>query len=94
MLFLVVDGIPSEGQLVTVGNGVIGQQQVWDATVLPQSEVIAAADPEAHAAAGVDEDTAGAEAVANNQQLGSGAMALGPVLSAVAGLSLVSLLFI
>lgn len=37
MLFFVVDGVPSEGQEVMIGNGKIGLQPILDATELPPS---------------------------------------------------------
>ena len=40
LIFLVVDGIPSIGQFITVGSGAIETQQMLSASVLPQSSVI------------------------------------------------------
>ena len=40
MAFLVIDGVPSMGQMIMVGSGQIGQQPLSAATTLPQSSVI------------------------------------------------------
>ena len=45
MIFFVVNGVPSEGEMVLIGNGQIGKQPVGPATVLPQPEVIEKAKP-------------------------------------------------
>ncbi|ORY23526.1 hypothetical protein BCR39DRAFT_452628, partial [Naematelia encephala] len=40
MLFLVVDGVPSIGKMITAGSGAIETQPISAATVLPASSVI------------------------------------------------------
>ncbi|WOO82856.1 Aldehyde oxidase GLOX [Vanrija pseudolonga] len=59
MIFLVVNGIPSEGELVVIGNGQIGTQPIGAATVLPQSQVFVAApnEPVASVSASLVEET-------------------------------------
>ncbi|RSH89553.1 hypothetical protein EHS25_002104 [Saitozyma podzolica] len=42
MIFLVVDGVPSTGQLLTIGSGAIETQTMNAASVLPQSSVVVA----------------------------------------------------
>ena len=39
-IFLVVDGIPSQGEIVMIGSGNIEEQSLLAKTVLPQSQVI------------------------------------------------------
>jgi hypothetical protein len=39
-IFLVVDGIPSQGEMVMIGSGAIETQTMGAKTVLPQSQVI------------------------------------------------------
>lgn len=45
MIFFVVNGVPSEGEMILIGNGQIGKQPIAPATVLPKSEVIEKAAP-------------------------------------------------
>lgn len=45
MIFLVVDGVPSMGEMIMIGNGKIGPQPIADAAVLPAPVVIAAQEP-------------------------------------------------
>lgn len=40
MVFLVVDGIPSTGQMIMIGSGTIGVQTIGKAAVLPPSTVL------------------------------------------------------
>ena len=42
MIFLVVDGIPSEGQMITIGSGSIETQTLLDVAELPPSQVVVA----------------------------------------------------
>jgi alkaline phosphatase len=39
-IFLVVDGIPSQGEIIMIGSGNIEEQSLLAKTVLPQSQVI------------------------------------------------------
>ena len=39
-IFLVVDGIPSQGEIIMIGSGNIEEQTLLAKTVLPQSQVI------------------------------------------------------
>lgn len=39
-VFLVVDGIPSQGQIIMIGSGAIETQALLAKTVLPQSQVV------------------------------------------------------
>ncbi|WWD22747.1 hypothetical protein CI109_107240 [Kwoniella shandongensis] len=40
MIFLVVDGVPSEGKMIMIGSGQIGTQPISAAAVLPESVVV------------------------------------------------------
>ena len=40
LIFLVINGVPSIGQFITVGSGAIETQQMFAASVLPESSII------------------------------------------------------
>lgn len=87
-IFLVVDGIPSQGEIVMIGSGNIEEQSLLAKTVLPQSQVIvgdktseASSNTSSTDTAASGSSTSTVNAAAKNS--GSSTLALPPVLQTI-----------
>ncbi len=83
MLFLVVDGVPSEGVFVMVGNGKIGTQPTQAAISLPASSVYVAPTTSSSSSGAGSKPTSGQSANAH-----SGAMPRASASLALGGMTL------
>lgn len=84
MLFLVVDGVPSHGKYVMVGNGQIGEQDMLAAAALPASGTKEVAAPTSSDAGA---QTTGTSSLSSSNTNGAGATVGLPLgLSLIAGL--------
>jgi len=87
-IFLVVDGIPSQGEIVMIGSGNIEEQSLLAKTVLPQSQVIvgdktaeASSNTSSTDTAASGSSTSTVNAAAKNS--GSSTLALPPVFQTI-----------
>ncbi|ORX34898.1 glyoxal oxidase N-terminus-domain-containing protein [Kockovaella imperatae] len=91
LIFLVVDGVPSIGQFITVGSGAIETQEVLAASVLPQSSVIIEGQSNSTGASMTAVAGPSASAATGGQSLhASGGATAGLVVPGTLGIALVS----
>jgi hypothetical protein len=91
MIFLVVDGIPSMGEMIMIGNGKIGTQPIEAKTSLPDPVVFAAPEPSVDNAANSTEPKASGgvpdiDSAAKKPGSSSAAGLAAPLLTLTAGL--------
>jgi alkaline phosphatase len=84
-IFLVVDGIPSQGEIIMIGSGNIEEQSLLAKTVLPQSQVIVGDKTSEVPSNSSSTDTAASGSTVNTAAKNSGSttLALPPVFQTI-----------
>jgi hypothetical protein len=84
-IFLVVDGIPSQGEIIMIGSGNIEEQSLLAKTVLPQSQVIVGDKTSEVSSNTTSTDTAASGSAVNAaaKNLGSSTLALPSVFQTI-----------